>query len=55
MEKENFINTLLDLDDSMPKGLSECEKYGMFSGCDENCPVLQRGDCNISEEVYKML
>ena len=28
MDKLRFAETLIDLDDNMPKGLSECEKYG---------------------------
>ena len=51
MEKNNFINTLLDNDNGMPKGISECEKYGMFSGCDKYCPVFQEGKCELQQEL----
>ena len=27
--------------------MNDCEKYGMVSGCDENCPQLERGECEI--------
>lgn len=50
MEKDNFINTIIDNDKFMPKGISECEKYGMFSGCDKFCPVFQRGKCELQKE-----
>lgn len=26
-------------------GMNECEKYGMAYGCNEDCPVYQRGEC----------
>lgn len=51
MEKNNFINTLLDNDNGIPKGISECEKYGMFSGCDKYCPVFQEGKCELQQEL----
>lgn len=25
--------------------MTDCEKYGMVSGCDEGCPQWQRGEC----------
>ena len=33
------------LADSVFIGMSECEQYGMAWGCDEDCPVYQRGEC----------
>ncbi len=29
---------------------SECEKFGMVSGCREDCPVFQAGKCEVQEE-----
>jgi len=35
--------------------MTECEQYGMMSGCDENCPVLIRGDCSwVLEETINV-
>jgi len=28
-----------------------CTRYGIMSGCDEDCPVLNDGDCTIEEEL----
>ena len=29
---------------------TECEKFGMISGCREDCPVFQAGKCEVQEE-----
>jgi len=50
-EKLRFADTLLQLDNNMPKGLSECERYGMISGCDKYCPVFQEGKCELQQEL----
>lgn len=42
LEKERFADTILESDNNMPKGLSECERYGIISGCDKWCPVFKR-------------
>ena len=42
LEKERFADTILELDENMLKGLSECERYGIISGCDKYCPVFER-------------
>lgn len=51
MNKSQFIETLINLDNNMPKGLSECEKYGMMSGCDEYCPVFIEEKCELQQEL----
>ena len=51
MDKINFIETLINLDDNIPKSLSKCEKYGMMSGCDEHCPVFIEGKCELQQEL----
>lgn len=51
MNKLSFIETLINLDDNIPKSLSECEKYGMMSGCDEYCPVFMEGKCELQQEL----
>lgn len=37
------------------KGITECEKYGMTWGCDIDCPVLQRGECELKDSENKKL
>ena len=37
--------------DNFPKGMSECDDYGMFAGCDEFCPVFQRKQCEFQKEL----
>ena len=51
IEKQRFLNTILQLDNNMPKSLSECEKYGMMSGCNEYCPVFIEGNCELQQEL----
>lgn len=51
MNKLSLIETLINLDNNMPKDLSECEKYGMMSGCDEYCPVFIKGKCELQQEL----
>lgn len=31
--------------------LSDCESYGMMNGCDEDCPVLNSGECELYSSV----
>lgn len=30
--------------------MTECEQYGVGHGCDEDCPVFQRRECEMQEE-----
>jgi hypothetical protein len=48
-------HTIIDIDDGMPVGVSDCEAYGMMAGCDEFCPVLVRGECEQQETDNKHL
>ena len=54
MSKVDFANTLAD---TVSLFMSDCERYGMTWGCDIDCPVLQRGDCELKDaenkELYK--
>ena len=45
--KDIFANTINELGDHSSLMANECEKYGMTWGCDEGCPVLNRGKCQI--------
>ena len=31
-----------------------CEKFGMIWGCKPDCPVFERGECELQEENEKM-
>ncbi len=53
--KLSFGHTINNLDERMPKGLSDCFAYGMVSGCDEHCPALLNGECKEHIEVIKSL
>ena len=50
-KKEMFANTINELGDNAFLGMSACEKYGMTWGCDEGCPVLNEGKCEIYSSV----
>lgn len=47
-----FARTLAD---TISPQLSDCEAYGMVSGCDKNCPVLVSGNCQIYASVDEFL
>jgi len=55
--RKSFADEITELDQGLPKGMSECEKYGMTWGCDTGCPVLRRGECEHKDtenkELYK--
>lgn len=44
-DKIGFANALAETGSHAFLGMSECERYGMTWGCDEDCPVYQRGEC----------
>lgn len=49
-------HTLAELDDGMPNSiLTDCEAYGMCGGCDEYCPVLIAGKCELQDTDNKCL
>ena len=33
----------------------DCFHYGSFGGCDEQCPVLLRGECEVWEENIELI
>lgn len=35
--------------------MSECMVYGMSKGCDDGCPVLNRGECGIPGENWDLI
>ena len=55
-EKLALGHTLAEIDDGMPNSiLTDCEAYGMCGGCDENCPVLIVGKCELQDTDNKEL
>ena len=51
-------HTLAEVDNGMPNSiLTDCEAYGMVGGCDECCPVLLAGKCELQDtdnaELYQ--
>lgn len=32
-------------------GGNDCEQYGMRRGCDADCPVWQRGECDCEDTL----
>jgi len=48
-DKQNFANTIVELDLSVTAVsiMTDCEKFGMTYGCQEDCPQLLRGECGI--------
>ncbi|MEQ2677985.1 hypothetical protein AAAU98_14675 [Enterocloster citroniae] len=51
--KLTFANTLAELGLGITAAsiMTDCERYGMSYGCDEDCPQLQRGECEIYNDV----
>lgn len=35
--------------------MTDCEKFGMTWGCSEDCPQLQRGECEIYCDIDAFL
>ena len=60
--KERHMTDKIMFADTMAKSLgstassimTDCEKYGMTWGCDEDCPALNRGECKIYKNVEDM-
>jgi hypothetical protein len=35
--------------------MDDCTRYGINHGCDENCPVLQEGRCQVPEDAIAVI
>jgi len=35
--------------------MDDCYKYGLIGGCDVDCPVLRRGECELQDSDNKEL
>ena len=53
--KDIFANTINELGSHSCFMENDCEKYGMTWGCDEDCPVLNKGECKIYSSVEEYL
>lgn len=50
-EKIDFANLICSQDNGLSyPNMTECERYGMTWGCDKDCPVFQRKECELQEE-----
>lgn len=55
-EKIEFANTICSDDKGLSyPNMTECERYGITWGCDRDCPVFQRKQCELQEENEKIL
>lgn len=45
-----FSDTISELDFCPARMESECEKFGSVWGCKSDCPVFERGECELQEE-----
>jgi hypothetical protein len=51
--KSSFAHTINSLSGMPP--MSECYNYGMTWGCDLDCPVLARHECELKDAENKEL
>jgi len=51
--KAEFANTIQHLSGMPP--MSDCFNYGMTWGCDIDCPVLRRHECELKDTDNKEL
>ena len=55
-EKTVFADLICSYDEGLSYvNMTECERYGITWGCDKDCPVLQRKECELQEEVEEKL
>lgn len=56
MDKIGFANSICGMDNNLSyPNMTECERYGITWGCDKDCPVFQRKECELQEEIEKRL
>ncbi len=55
--KNSFANTITEMDLGITASsiMTDCEKFGMTWGCQEDCPQLERGECEIYKSVEEFL
>jgi len=52
-----MINSILEHDVGITavSVMDDCHKYGVINGCDIDCPVLMRGECELKDDENKEL
>jgi hypothetical protein len=57
MSDMSFARTIIaiDLGSMASSVMTDCEKYGMTYGCNEDCPVLIAGKCELQDSDNKEL
>lgn len=50
-DKAAFANTINTFGEHAALIMSECERYGITWGCDEDCPVYLRGECRNEDSI----
>jgi hypothetical protein len=53
--RELFANTITDLCSHATHFENECERFGMTWGCREDCPALEKGNCEHWKTVDEYL
>jgi hypothetical protein len=49
--RESFAETLYELGCDGNHMANECERFGMTWGCREDCPALEKGNCEFWKSV----
>jgi len=49
-----LANTLANIGSHATHFGNECERFGMTWGCKPDCPVFERGECELQEENEEM-
>ena len=52
--REEFAETLYELGCDGNHMANECKRFGMTWGCKSDCPVFERGMCELQEENEKI-
>lgn len=48
--KTGLANTIHDMGSGGNHMANECERFGMTWGCRPDCPVYDRGECELQQE-----
>lgn len=49
-QMEGFANEINMIGSNANLSANDCERFGMTWGCRSNCPVFEKGECQIQEE-----
>ena len=53
-DKANFANTINEIGLGGVIGSSECHNFRITWGCSPDCPVFERGECEIQADNQKI-